>query len=297
MSYDAPAGLTAENVDYVTSGVDWITATIPADGEAVEPRLLWLNSLLLDISKEGNKYERRGMSGYYGHGVDRNFIGDNGERWLVQFTGRQADRAFARIDWAGFHFARMDIQATVSYRAPVRGVGDYYHDTSVAATRNVSPSWRWQVSRFVTHDGGSTTYIGSPSSRSRGYIYDKAAESKDPVYTGCWRYEVRHRNERATQCGTILSAARPNYREVVFQAVSDWFAQRGVDCRHWASGPRSVYPPLKTRPSDAASKLLWLERSVKPALDWLRSQGYEQAALEALGLYNERYTPEINEEP
>lgn len=290
-------GLARHNVERVHCGVDWITATMKPDCNALQQFIYEMNTCLLDIKEDGNVVKRSGLQGYRGLGVDHNFVGHSDQGTLVQFTGRFADVVWPHLIGYPLHIARVDLASTVTYRVMPEGVEEVFYDSSVVAAGSLPPTRRRQVSRFSNNTGGTTVYIGSPSSEQRGRVYNKERQSKDPVYLNSWRYEVVFRNEPATRWFSILSASGPMYRPLVASIVADWFTRRGVDCTHWNDVNLEVRPPPVTRLSDVESKLLWLEKQVRPAVQWLISNGHQEHIAAALGLPGCRREPDISEEP
>lgn len=294
---DLPQGWDSSNVMSIQSGIDWLTMTCKPDWEGRQEWISRCVDVLLDIKEDGNELKRGGIQGYRGHILANNFVGHSEQGTLVQFTGRYSDVAWPHVGGDAIHIARIDTQTTVTYREMPIGVEELAYASAIAAAGNVSYGKRRTVSRFSDSSGGSTIYIGAPTSEARGRVYNKERQSKDPVYANSWRYEVVFRNDRATRWGAIIRASGCNYRPLVARVVSDWFTARGVDCTHWCAEAPEARPPAKTRATDFESKLLWLERQVRPAIKDLREQGHLGYVLGALGLPGVRTEIDITDEP
>ena len=61
-------------------------------------------------------------------------------------------------------------------------------------------------------------------------------------------------------------------------------ASRGITCP-WTGEPSLVTLPTQAvKPTDAQRKLTWLAEQVRPSVQWLISEGFEQEVLDALAL-------------
>lgn len=69
--------------------------------------------------------------------------------------------------------------------------------------------------------------MGSGASAQYGRLYNKAVESKDPIYAGCWRYEVEYKDKPAYAKTRALIAA-PSEQAAITGDVYRWFDRRGV---------------------------------------------------------------------
>lgn len=268
----------------ITSGVDWITATL-ADGSQMDNE--WVHKCLLCLDKvveEGYQLEYSGLNGYRGVKCGGCFVGTREDGHMVQFSGRFADQFFDAVMRPDVHISRLDVQTTVKYRVmPKRVAKDAYRD-AITENTTLPVTRRRKIYIIVGSDGGDTCYIGSASSAQRGRIYNKEVQSEDPEYVRTWRFEVSLRNEEATRLARGLSIERSGRAQFCADWCAVWFEKRGVTAP-WAYDTEVVVlPPEKTRPSDIEAKRNWLVHQVRPTVQYLCTVLGKDAILQLLGL-------------
>jgi len=90
-----------------TVKADYLVATVPLN--SVQPEQL---NVFEQMSVDG---QFRRFFGYAGYVKDCFFVGDNGNRLMIQATGTKADQVLPLIEttWSGLSVARLDIQLTI----------------------------------------------------------------------------------------------------------------------------------------------------------------------------------------
>lgn len=272
------------NVVKITSGVDWITATLPEWHDNRGSLGIYGHSLLKDMESEGFQMVERKIQGYTGYGCGNCFIGYRDDGTMAQFTGRYADIAYNIIGHLEPHFPRIDVQVSAQFdEMPPSIAKDAYRDARRRAMKDPEQRRR-KVYITVGSDEGTTCYVGSPGSKERGLIYNKQVESKDPLYMNTWRWEVRFRNDAADRVFSTLGVDDSEFRAKCVRLVGTWYKERGSAPVWFNSLDILPLPPEQTLPTDIERKLQWLKTQVRPTIAYLQKAGYGDNILVALGL-------------
>ena len=161
---------------------------------------------------------------------------------------------------------------------------DRAYEQAQSAARELSHGRKRKIWKIVGNSGGETIYIGSWNSGQYGYIYNNEVQSEDPLYTRCWRYEVRFKNDLAKQVYHQLAQPQDSRLNACATIVRQWFLARGITVP-WDCDTGTVFLPIiKTQPSDIERTLWWLERQVRPPLQRVIEAGFYDKALLALGI-------------
>lgn len=233
-----------------TVKADFLVATVPLSSVDDEQ--------LGDFARMSVDGEFRRFYGYAGFWKDNFFIGDNGTRALFQATGARADEIVQLIEtsWQGLSVARLDIQLTVL-------VADA--DAVISRTH---PSKAYKAVRMLNlGERGSTLYVGSPKSRVRLRMYNKTAESGEPLVSGMerMRIELQLRDDYADRGLVNLKAgAGDMFFRYYVSRMTDGYITAIVD-RAFKDSDMLAMIETSTEKSDDTRKA-WLEHSVIPAL-------------------------------
>lgn len=271
-------------IETLRSGVDWLSMTL---GLTEPYNAQWRRNgtkYIENLSATGYSVRPRALLGYIGVSADNCFIGVREDGTLLQLTGFHADLAFEDVWHPTARVPRLDVQVTVQWDILPTNVIDIAYIKSVSAANELPRGRRRKVWKIVGNNGGETLYIGSSSSEQYGYIYNKEVQSEDPLYTRCWRYEVRFKNDLAQGVFKQLQLPEFERHQMIAAIVGLWFMKRGVDVPWTADQLGDILPIVKTRPSDVERQLQWLERQVKPVVNRLDTAGFMDQAMRALGL-------------
>lgn len=275
----------------VTAGLDWITATLPADCPTGD---LWVErglSCLDQIAAEGYEHYERSLQGYIGISAGNCFVGSREDGHICQLSGYHADRHFNAVFRAGLHISRLDVQVTVKFAVMPCDVARKAYQDAIDCNLRLSLPRRRKLVLITGSDGGDTTYIGSSSSEQRGRIYNKEVQSEDISYRKTWRWEIVLRNDLSTQAAANCPKTAVDRVKWCQSVVAAWFIARGVHC-DWHDGDDLIaLPPQRTLPTDVERKLRWLEYQVKPSISWLTEKGYGDTLLSVLGLSHPDSSP------
>lgn len=264
----------------VECALDWATYVCDDDRRKGVMRSLGADLVRMEAG-EGNKLELFGWRGYKGEHSRRATWGERADGVLVQCSRGLADETFRGLYPYCTSVPRLDLQVTARiepYRANLASE-TWKSVLRFRPEHGLGPSSQVRAGS----DGGSTLYIGASQSIHFGRLYNKWVERRRRDYHHCWRWEVQLKAELASSvAGAVFgSANRPAFCQGY---VWDWFSGRGAE-PEW--GRADYYLPSRpVRPkSDAATKLQWLDQTVRPTVEWLIDAGYEEHVRQTLGLW------------
>lgn len=266
----------------VYCGVDWISGTLGRDEDNDQTWLHNCLSSLETVQLLGNTYKRRSLLGFDGWESGGCFVGSNEERHYAQFAGKYANDAYPALTHHNVHISRLDLQITVQYSIELAKEGRYQYARAIHFNKSLPEYKRRKIHLFAGSDGGDTCYVGSPSSITRGRIYNKAIQSKDAAYERCWRYEVVYRNEDADRLFRTMLDNSATAADVILSQVYDWFNKRGVTILDVVSGGDYVIRTPKAPSTDVERKLKWIKTQVIPTIRKLAELGYAEELMEAI---------------
>lgn len=259
-------------------GIDWVTAS--AKSEARRELLVEFGLRALRYDQQAkNKLQplaSHGMTGWKSRHVSLAF---NEDLAVVELHAHAAhDWWHNALDLAE-NVSRLDIQVTAR-QAPFDrnlAIREWEH----GERRRKIEGHKSYYDLYARKGQGNTLYIGSSSSDLRARLYDKRAESKDPAWQDCWRYEVQARRERAGQMARIVSES-DDANESMASIVSNHFGTRGV-VPIFDVATTAELPPLPREKSDADRALAWVEGSWRPTIKRLAEWGATEDAWRVLG--------------
>jgi hypothetical protein len=236
------------NVNVVKA--DYLVATVPLTSIDQEA-----SNRLHGLVVEGD-YRR--IYGFAGFVKEKLFVGDNGQRLMIQATGAKADEAAYLINssWLSLSVARIDLQVTV-----------YVADADSVIRSTIPPKAYKSVRMINLNERGSTLYVGSPKSRCRLRIYNKSAEQgEEPTEKGeRLRIEVQLRNDYADRALVNLHAgAGDMFFRFYVRRMTDAYIDSIIEMALKNSDKRAMIDVEKEMSID--TRKAWIENSVIPAL-------------------------------
>jgi len=239
--------------------VDYLVATVPLS--SVEEETL---DRLAGLVIEG---EYRKVYGYRGFVKNSIYVGDNGNRMMIQATGSAANEAvdLVNAEWQQLSVARLDIQLTVL-------VAD-----ADSVIRSTMPPMAYKAVRMINlGERGSTLYVGSPKSRCRLRIYNKTAEAGEDRIDGNerLRIELQLRDDYADRALINIEAGTADmfFRHYVSR-MSDGYITSIVDRALANSNMLSMTDRVTEKSTEGRRE--WIEHCVLPALIKLSVQDKE----------------------
>jgi hypothetical protein len=266
----------------VWCGVDWISGTL--DREEIENQS-WLYDCLHaleEVQSKGNTYKRRSLLGFDGWESGGCFVGSNETMHYAQFAGKYANDAYKMLDHPKVHISRIDIQITVQYDIELPKEGRYQYARAIHHNKALPEHRQRKIHLYAGSDGGDTIYLGSPSSDTRGRLYNKEKQSNDAAYKRSWRYEVVYRNKVAGSMFRRVISADSEATASILSEVINWYHERGVEVLDVGSEQRETARAPKAPASDVDRKLKWIKSQVVPTIRKLAELGYAEELMETI---------------
>jgi len=263
----------------IEARVDWITSTAHHDARGIE--LLHHGQIRAEQERaSGSKLERWRFQQYEGFQSRHIRWGWGEPGAIVVVSGEEAHSARGWLADLADHWSRVDYCVTVNAGDLAFDPVDQYYATVKARGKPTHPGPKHK--RFQELWGGSTYYIGERSSAYYTRVYDKHAESDGDYPKGTWRWECelkRHASEAAQK--------RAAANELTFDFVLNFIATEMERYQlevPWATTTRVKRDPqVKHRP-DVDRTLAWLERAIKPSVEFACAARGVDAVLETLNL-------------
>lgn len=273
---------SAVTVDTVYCGVDWISATLGRDEIDNQTWLYDAIHALEEVQALGNTYKRRGLLGFDGWESGGCFVGSNETMHYAQFAGHHANGAYRMLEHPKVHISRIDLQVTVQYSEELLKEGRFQYASAIRHNKTLPEYRRRTINLFAGSDGGDTVYVGSPSSDTRGRIYNKDKQSGENTYKRSWRYEVVYRNRYASNVfGQLITAAdAPN--SIIIPGVIEYYSARGITILGLGDWNGLHIEAPKSAPTDVERKLRWIRNQVVPTIRKLAELGYAEELMEAI---------------
>jgi len=271
-------------VEQVRAGIDWLTLTLGKDRSA---SAWWFDKAIKHIKEltiGSYQLKQYRMQGYDGFGAGGCFVGEREKDYIAQFSGHYADDAFWSLARDDAHCSRIDLRVDVKYKIMPQNVAKEGYKRALASNRELPTQRQRKIYIIVGSDGGSTLYIGSPTSEQRGRLYNKEVQSEDPLYSRTWRYECVYRNDSAQRVVSLVRAAGAADFDAIRSIVATWYRDRGVSVAHFGRSATIAVPLTRTIPTDVEKRLTWLKHQVAPALRFLQENGASVEMMEALGI-------------
>lgn len=258
---------------------DWLTIT--AKEQPARSDIISLGEALVR-QEERAGFLRRGWDwkSYHGEHAGRATFGERADTAILQLTQDLAASYFDSAYTIPVKVTRIDLQVT--WKDPQYGTDWARRIYEGGADHDAYRGRSTKRTLVTTLRGGSTVYIGSRRSNGFGRCYDKAMESGERQYTGCWRWEVECKGELAGYVARSLYLAK-NRAEFVAAYVRSWFTERGGYCP-WSTEAIPTRPPPVPVVTDIDRRLSWLQKQVSPSVEWLIEKGELGRLLSALGL-------------
>jgi len=266
----------------VYCGVDWISGTL---GREEIDNQTWVYDCLHaleEVALLGNTYKRRSMLGFDGWESGGCFVGSNEKMHYAQFAGKYANDAFHMLDHPKVHISRIDLQITVQYDIELIKEGRYQYARAIHHNKSLPEHRRRKIHLYAGSDGADTVYLGSPSSDTRGRVYNKAKQSNDATYERAWRYEIVYRNERAGGMFRRVVDAGNKITAIILSEVYNWYAERGVEVLDVGIERTNTVSLPKPPKSDVEKKLRWIKTQVVPTIRKLAEMGYAEELMETI---------------
>lgn len=278
--------VVTDSARLVDCGLDWWRGSWPGELSEFAPTFddlrVWYDRMVL--GGEGSDSPRpQNLLGYTGRAYGAAWIGERNGDVLVQASGAAARHIWWLPGSLGAVCTRLDIQATFRVANTPTAVVRAAALASEHARRG-AVGRPWKIRWIDGHGDGDTTYIGSRHSDAMCRVYDKSMESPgEELYRDAVRFEVELKGD-ASRAAWPMVSRHNDRRQQEMSVLAEAFAERGI----LDLGERLAVQPLvfhvKRPDTLAEQKLLWLERQVRPTVQWLLRNGFGDGTMYALGL-------------
>lgn len=287
--------VSAEQIECVEAGIDWVTFTAPRKGG--ETALRHFGRRIIEEQRQrGSRVAPWRAEGYHGEASEQCASGSRADTDYLRLSGSLAGSRWSEIPQCSGHPTRLDVQTTLTLRESRKSLGSI-----IWKERRSNPSpFRGRPPKRVYSQGSCGLWLGTVGTRTaRSYlrVYDKGIEKKTHPAGYRWRIELEAKQ----------SLARGLWAEL--QSASDapaWCMQtcersiRSVD-GSWpieSSGNSRPLPPVPTGELESVQRTKnWLAASVRPSIERLLEFCDTDELLALLGLdaYAQSYTSSESE--
>jgi hypothetical protein len=266
----------------IEAGIDYLAMTMAGDGDDAIKWSTAAQSCIDLLINHGNVPKVGSFRGYDGVWCGGAFYGERDDGRYMHVAGSWASRLWPQLHRDQAHYSRLDLQATVQFANEDNNYARDMYEVAKAHNEARNARQRRRIRLFQDDQGGSTLYIGSRTSLHFCRLYNKAAQSGDPFYDRCWRYEVELHNSAATDAARyVWQGSRPQPRASA-STVWHYYQERGITPAYTREGEDNALLPRTTPQSDIDRKLAWLKEQVGPTVELLLSQLPASIVLEAL---------------
>lgn len=270
----------------IESQIDWLTCATHT-GKTTRKWERWAHRLAQTEETPTERVTPFRIGGYEGWHCGRLSFGTREAAALVQCSGDLARQAFDALMPDVDSVTRIDIAVTVRLSPAQRKPGTRHYNEALDWYRSHPAAAR--PSYHGDADGGYTLYLGARTSDRYLRVYDKGAESAGDAtagehYLDCWRYELESKGASAYALAQHLFTLPPDLRSTyIADALYSYCYKHGLRPAYLPGESVALVPGFRRR-SDRDSRLGWLDRTVKPVVQWLIDTGNEVEVLAALGL-------------
>lgn len=271
---------TQNSMGGVVATVDYLTVTT-SDKATRE----WFYKIACDLLDEERTQPFPAIGAWSAHGYEGIRVG--GLSWgdretdsIIQISGVLAGAMYGDFIKHPVNCTRIDLAVTVRYNSPQDGIARNYFDIIAALSEEQRPPREYGLIHQLF--GGDTLYVGKRTSATFGRVYNKGAESGDPGYENCWRWEVEIKKPVSQQVFKQLDGT-PQDASRIASTVSVWYNERMV-ITPFSPTTGDISMETKRKESTTEKKLDWLRSQVRGTVVKLVEAGYLDDVAEALSM-------------
>ena len=205
---------------------------------------------------------------------------------MLAVTGNLADVTLEEMLSFSLRASRVDIACTFDLSSPFPDYASQMYDARVLSGENGrTPLSMWKL---IQSERGDTLYVGKRGTGKFLRVYDKTFEATGITERGyVWRFEMEYSTGYADPLWQQLRIELENER-----SIPDYMIRR-----LWGdSYAKGVALPVRIEElglgdnkkdkqhTDKDRYISWLNKTVRPAVQWLIAMGYGEEVAEALGI-------------
>jgi len=205
---------------------------------------------------------------------------------LLSVTGDLAEVTLEEMLGFTLRASRVDIAATFFFTTPIPDFASQCYDARMAmGEAGKVPRKQWKL---IQSENGDTLYVGTRGTGKFIRVYDKSFQYSGTSERGyIWRFEMEYGVGYADTLWQQLRIELENER-----SIQDYMIKRlWGDCYQ-----KGIMLPVKVealdttelrkdkRPTDKDRYLSWMNKTVRPVVQWMIAMGYGEEVSEALGL-------------
>lgn len=270
----------------IESQIDYLTCAVHTE-KLTRRWARWAHHIAQQEESSTERITPFRIGGYEGWHCGRLGFGTRQAAALIQASGDLGRIAFDVLAPEADSITRLDIAVTVRLDPSQRPPGTRHYNEALLWYRSHPQAAR--PSYHGDADDGYTMYLGSRKSPRYFRVYNKAAEAhEDPAqaehYAGCWRYELQNNDATAAALAKhLLTLGEDERSSYIASGVYSYCFKHGLRPAYYPGESVSLTPGFRRR-SDRDSRLGWLDRTVRPVIEWLIETGNEAEVMAALGL-------------
>lgn len=263
----------------VESAVDYLTVTAKVGDKASD---LWALGFGLFNDEVALGWEPRPFTwqGYEGLSCGRITCCRRDDGAMLRLSSDAAQAHWEQATALADNTSRIDLAVTARFSEPVSGLAQLGYVTSQALANARGEELTAQL--ILNTRKGATLYLGKRTATLFARLYDKDAESNDPAYRNCWRWELEVKHERAPLAVNYIGAHPPHHKTIA-ETVYQHFVTRGVAVPWRVAVPRGL-PAPPFRDTDDERRLRWLRTQVAPVIGKMMPRVPKAKLEKAVGL-------------
>lgn len=271
-------------MDVYDAGVDWLTMTWDVKSDKTHKAFNLIRDYQEQIATEGFDVVEAKWNNYEGKQCGAVFVGVRPDGMLLKVSGADS-KVVAKLlkdADADEKATRIDFQTTAktadSNERVLRGVCEKVR-RAAEGRDGFQPR---NTADYRSRGRCTGMVVGARSSENYFRIYDKSAEQKGRVEKGLIRFEGEFKQGKARQAWRKYKDA-PDEMQFVLSLTRSEFERLGADMK-WLKADEQIQFVSEYRGTSAQKKLAWLERFVRPSVEWLFARGFRDEVYIALGL-------------
>lgn len=209
--------------------------------------------------------------------------GESPSHLMAEYRGYLADNFYPFYQTVDCKATRIDLALNVWTVLHMPNIAEVAYNWALRHVLRENPEGQRRRQPTLYKSTGDTLYLGSRSSQRFLRVYNKEAQSGEPYYENCWRFEVEI---KGALCQVIWEAiqAGESVQALAFGEIAHVLRSYGLAIDDITQGQQSKSVPVHRVAPDIVRRLSWMQRQVAPSLKKLMDAGFGDAALAALGL-------------